>query len=67
MALCRFPWLMRTDIPPMLRYPLHLNAYQFTTALISMFYSLNIAGSVNGLVSLLASLMPARKQPSKHA
>jgi len=51
----------------MLRYPLHLNAYQFTTALISMFYSLNIAGSVNGLVSLLASLMPARKQPSKHA
>jgi hypothetical protein len=62
---CRFPWLMRTDIPPMLRYPVHQNAYQFTSALISMFYSQSIAGSVRGLLSLLSCFLPKRGPQQK--
>ena len=49
----------------MLRYPVHQNAYQFTSALISMFYSQSIAGSMRGVLRLLSCFMPKRSTHAK--
>lgn len=56
----RFPWLMRTNIPPMLQYPVGANAYRFTASLISMFYSPSLTGCVGGLVGLLKCFLPGK-------
>ncbi|KAL3154777.1 hypothetical protein ABBQ38_011323 [Trebouxia sp. C0009 RCD-2024] len=61
-AVCqdRFPaWtMMRTDIPPILQYPLSDKSFQFACALVSMFYSPSLLGNLRGLQSLLSALLP---------
>ena len=59
---------MRTDIPPLLQYPIGDAAYAFTASLISMFYAPGWGGSARGLVGLLRALMPggnSRQKPKQ--
>ena len=60
---CRFPaWtMMKTDIPPILQYPVGEKSFQFACALVSMFYSPNLFGNLRGLQSLLSALLPEGK------
>ena len=48
--LRRVPWLMRTDIPPLLQYPVGDAAFPFVCGLISMFYGLSLRDTLAGLV-----------------
>ena len=70
-AVCedRFPWLMRTDIPPPLQYPVSDVAFTFVTSIVKMFYGYNLRVKVDGLVGLamcfLAPSSVAKKQPAK--
>ena len=57
----RIPFLIRTDIPPMLRYPVHSSALMFVSGLVSMFYSPELQGKVTGLMNILAAIT---KRPS---
>ena len=50
---------MRTDIPPLLRYPIGDAAYRFTASLIAMFYSPSLGGAAAGLVGLLRCFLPS--------
>jgi hypothetical protein len=50
---------MRTDIPPLLQYPIGDAAYAFTASLISMFYAPGWGGCARGLIGLLRSVMPS--------
>ena len=65
-AVSRVPWLIRTDIPAMLQYPVHDNAQRFVTGLISMFYSVDLAGKTRGLAGVLAAVL-GRPQRTKQA
>ena len=62
LVCCRLPFLIRTDIPPMLRYPVDPNALQFVSGLVSMFYSPEWNGKIAGLMNILTSIT---KQPAK--
>ena len=56
----RFPWLMKTNIPPPLCYPVADNAFAFCKALSRMFFGLNVAQQFGGLLSLAKCfLMPS--------
>ena len=59
---------MKTDIPPILQYPVGDKSFQFACALVSMFYSPSLLGNLKGLQSLLMALMPASaaKAVQKH-
>jgi hypothetical protein len=48
--LRRVPWLMRTDIPPLLQYPVGDAAFPFVCGLIRMFYGLSLRDNLAGLV-----------------
>ena len=54
----RFPWLMKTEIPPIMQYPVDRRSYLFATSRIRMFYAPSLAGSVGGLMSLLGCFLP---------
>lgn len=60
----RVPWLIRTDIPPMLQYPIGAKAYRFTASLISMFYSPSMAGCLGGLLAMARCFLPGCEKDS---
>ncbi len=49
---CRWPWLIRTDIPPLLQYPVGDAAFPFVCGLIAMFYGPGLRARLDGLVSV---------------
>ena len=57
----RFPWLLRTHIPAMLRYPTRPGAFAFQTALVRIFYAPDLGAKVDGLWALLSTLWAARQ------
>jgi len=67
-AVCedKYP-LMKTTIPPPLRYPVADNAFHFVEALVRMFYGLNMLQQAQGLFSLAGVfLLPKPKAAKKH-
>lgn len=56
----RFPaWTqLKTVIPPILQYPVGDKSFQFACALVSLFYSPSLAGSIGGLKSLILAMLP---------
>ena len=57
------PWLIRTDIPPPLQYPVAPYAFDFCTGLIRLFYGLSLLERARGVAGIVACfLLPARKQ-----
>ncbi len=61
MLLCRFPWLMRTDIPPLLQYPVGDSAFPFVCGLISMFYGLSVRENLRGLCTVISCFVSGKK------
>ncbi|KAK9821805.1 hypothetical protein WJX81_007733 [Elliptochloris bilobata] len=63
-AVCedRWPWLMRTDIPPILRYPVGDGAFGFVAGLVGMFYGTSLGARARGLGAVLRALLPAGKK-----
>ena len=60
------PWLIRTDIPPPLRYPVAPYAFDFVSGLIKMFYGLTWGDCLAGLYEVAAAfLKPARRGKAK--
>ena len=59
--VCRFPWLMRTDIPPLLQYPVGDSAFPFVCGLISMFYGLSLRENFRGLCSVISCFLGGKK------
>ena len=59
--VCRFPWLMRTDIPPLLQYPVGDLAFPFVCGLISMFYGLSLKENFRGLCSVISCFLGGKK------
>jgi acyl-CoA reductase-like NAD-dependent aldehyde dehydrogenase len=56
------PWLIRTDIPPPLRYPVAPYAFDFCAALCRIFYGLSLWERAKGVAGVAACfLLPARK------
>ena len=60
-AMCRFPWLMRTDIPPLLQYPVGDSAFPFVCGLISMFYGLSVRENLRGLCSVIGCFLGGKR------
>ena len=60
-ACCRWPWLIRTEIPPLLQYPTKPAAFAFQTALVQMFYAPGLTAKVGGLIALLKALLRRTK------
>ena len=58
---CRYPWLMRTDIPPLLQYPVGDLAFPFVCGLISMFYGLTYLENLRGLCSVISCFLSGKK------
>eukprot|EP01026_Neomeris_dumetosa_P029086 TRINITY_DN23578_c0_g1_i4.p2 TRINITY_DN23578_c0_g1~~TRINITY_DN23578_c0_g1_i4.p2 ORF type:complete len:243 (+),score=50.66 TRINITY_DN23578_c0_g1_i4:66-731(+) len=58
-AVCidRFPWLMRTEIPEPLQYPVNEIGFEFVRALSFLFYGSGIWGPIKGISSILSLLM----------
>lgn len=54
---------MKTEIPPIMQYPVDRRAYRFATSLIRMFYAPNLAGNLGGLLSLLGCFLPGGSKP----
>ncbi|KAK9808600.1 hypothetical protein WJX72_000341 [[Myrmecia] bisecta] len=61
----RWPWLMRTDMPPIIQYPVGDGAFSFTCGLVTMFYAPSWRGSLRGVATLLSALMTGSKKPAK--
>ena len=56
------PWLIRTDIPPPLQYPVAPYAFDFCAGLIRMFYGLSLWERAKGIAGIAACfLLPAKK------
>ncbi|KAK9825118.1 hypothetical protein WJX74_010698 [Apatococcus lobatus] len=53
----RFPWLMRTDIPPLLQYPVKAAAFDFVCGLVKMFYGLTLRDQLQGIVKIVRALL----------
>lgn len=54
---------LKTEIPPPLRYPVADFAFDFVKALVQMFYGLNPAQQLGGLLNLAAVfVLPAKKK-----
>ncbi|KAK9916194.1 hypothetical protein WJX75_009917 [Coccomyxa subellipsoidea] len=66
-AVCedRFPWLMRTDIPPLLQYPVGDAAFPFVCGLISMFYGLSLRDNLSGLCTVISCFLGGGKKAGK--
>ena len=56
----RWPWLMRTDIPPLLRYPVGDSAFGFVAGLVAMFYGTSLGARARGVAAVLRALLPGR-------
>lgn len=52
---------MRTDIPPILRYPVGDGAFGFVAGLVAMFYGTSLRARACGLGAVLRALLPARR------
>ena len=50
---------MRTDIPPILRYPVGDRAFGFVVGLVAMFYGTSLGARARGLGAVLRALLPA--------
>jgi hypothetical protein len=62
----RRPWLMRTSLPPPLRYPVAAHGFAFVHALCRMFYGTNVATRAAGLWMLARlSVWPPRAAVSE--
>ena len=62
-AVDRWPWLMRTDIPPPLQYPVAPYAFEFVSGLIQMFYGLSLVDRARGIAAVIACfVLPAKKR-----
>lgn len=48
---------MRTDIPPLLQYPVKQGAFNFVCGLVKMFYGLTLQDQLHGIVSILKALL----------
>ena len=60
------PWLIRTDIPPPLRYPVAPYAFDFVAGLIRMFYGLTWGDAFRGLMEVIACfVLPAKRRKAK--
>uniref|UniRef100_A0A061RL47 Aldehyde dehydrogenase n=1 Tax=Tetraselmis sp. GSL018 TaxID=582737 RepID=A0A061RL47_9CHLO len=67
-AVCEdaVPWLMRTDIPPPLRYPVHDIAFDFVAALCNTFYGFGLWQRAGGLLRLAQCfVLPSTVLPGK--
>lgn len=62
---CRFPWLMRTDIPPLLQYPVGDAAFPFVCGLISMFYGLSLLDNLSGLWTVISCFLGGGKKAAQ--
>ena len=51
---------MRTDIPPILRYPVGDGAFGFVAGLVTMFYGTSLGTRARGLAAVLRALLPGR-------
>ncbi|GMH33070.1 hypothetical protein BSKO_00904 [Bryopsis sp. KO-2023] len=57
------PWLMKTDIPPALQYPIKPESFEFVTGLVKMFYAPGLPLRISGLVTLAkCSLFPQKSK-----
>ena len=63
----RLPFLIRTDIPPMLRYPVDSNALKFVSGLVSMFYSPELRSKAQGLMHILSAITKCPDSRTKSA
>jgi hypothetical protein len=48
----RVPWLMKTNIPPLLQYPVNAAAFDFVSALCKLFYGFSVADRLGALVTM---------------
>ena len=56
------PWLIRTDIPPPLQYPVAPYAFDFCSGLIRLFYGLSLWERAKGVGAIIACfVLPTRK------
>ena len=60
--LRQVPWLMRTDIPPLLQYPVGDAAFPFVCGLIRMFYGLSLRDNLGGLVTVARCFLLWRRR-----
>jgi acyl-CoA reductase-like NAD-dependent aldehyde dehydrogenase len=61
----RVPWLIRTDIPPPLQYPVAPYAFDFCSGLIRLFYGLSLWERAKGVGAIIMCfLRPAAKVKS---
>lgn len=60
----RFPRLIKTGLPPLLRYPVSPQAFSFVTALVQMFYCPDIVERIKAMAMLVAISVKARKKNS---
>ena len=64
----RFPWLIKTNIPPLLQYPVSDVAFDFVAALCKLFYGLGACDRVTALVTMAQCfILPSslKKKPTK--
>ena len=60
----RWPWLIRTDIPPLLQYPVGDAAFPFVCGLIAMFYGPSLGARLDGLLSVARCFLFPPRKPS---
>lgn len=52
---------MRTDIPPLLQYPVGDSAFPFVCGLISMFYGFSVRENLRGLYTVISCFLGGKK------
>lgn len=57
----RAPWLMKTEIPPPLQYPVAPFGFKFVHSLCMMFYSPSIGMRIKGLAMIAGCFLPQRQ------
>ncbi len=57
-AVCEDRWPFKTNIPPMLQYPVSDKAFGFVCCLIRMFYGLTLRDNLAGLFGLAGCFVP---------
>ena len=58
--------LIRTDMPPVLQYPVGRTALPFVCGLIRMFYGPSLLDVLHGLGAVLSALLFPQKSASSH-
>eukprot|EP00238_Polyblepharides_amylifera_P012708 CAMPEP_0196587490 /NCGR_PEP_ID=MMETSP1081-20130531/57615_1 /TAXON_ID=36882 /ORGANISM="Pyramimonas amylifera, Strain CCMP720" /LENGTH=176 /DNA_ID=CAMNT_0041909685 /DNA_START=91 /DNA_END=621 /DNA_ORIENTATION=- len=66
-AVCedKFPSLMKTNIPPLLQYPVDDVAFDFVSALCKLFYGFSISDRVGALVTMTQCFLFPKSLKSK--